>query len=291
MRDRLTRVLFDWLSRRSLLTIHRLGDALGWALFVLPTDARKTTLDNLQRCFPERSKVERMRLARRSLAESAKAILEMSVLWSWSQQQFQAHIKAVEGMDDMQRELEQGRGVIVASPHLGAWECVGLYCSLIGSMTSLYRAPKLMSLDHRARRGRERFGAHLVPVDASGVRALLAALKKHHIVGILPDQDAGHHNGLFAPFFGTPAATMTLLSRLAHKTNSAVFIAYAQRLPHGAGFRIVCRRASPVVGASTLETAVTALNREVEAAIRDIPEQYLWSYKRFKTQPANVNRP
>ena len=287
MRDRLTRILFDWLSRLSLPAIHRLGDAVGWLLFWLPTDSRKTTLTNLQRCFPEWSEAKRTHIARRSLVESAKAILEMSVLWSWSQQQLQAHIIAVEGIDEMQRELAQGHGVIVASPHLGAWECVGLYCSLLSPMTSLYRPPKLASFDQRARRGRERFGAQLVPADVSGVRALLATLKKHHLVGILPDQDAGHDNGVFAPFFGTPAATMTLLSRLAQKTTSAVFIIYAQRLPQGAGFRIVCRRASPEVGNSSLETAVTALNREVETAIRDIPEQYLWSYKRFKTQPTD----
>lgn len=285
MRERLADLLFHWLAGRSLRTLHRLGEALGWLLFTLPTDARRTTDDNLQRCLPELTPAQRAHLARRSLAESAKAVLEMGLLWTLPRERFEALIREQIGTEDLRAELTSGRGVIIASPHLGAWEVCGLYCSMLSPMTSLYRAPKIASLGKWARRGRERFGAQLVPIDTGGVRALLSTLKHHHLVGILPDQDAGRDGSVFAPFFGVPASTMTLLSRLAHKTGCAVFLICAERLPRGDGFRIHCRRADSAVSDASLETAVATLNREVEALIRIVPEQYLWSYKRFKTAP------
>lgn len=135
------------------------------------------------------------------------------------------------------------------------------------------------------RRGREALGAHLVPADQSGVRALLQTLQEGNLVGILPDQDPGRDRGVFAPFFGIEANTMTLLSRLAQKTGAPVFLVFAQRLPKGTGYRLVCRPCPSLIATGTLEESVNALNGAVEGVVREIPEQYLWSYKRFKTRP------
>jgi len=129
-----------------------------------------------------------------------------------------------------------------------------------------------------------------VATDASGVRALLTSLRDGEVLGILPDQDPGDEGGVFAPFvfapfFGIAASTMTLVSRLALKTGVPVFLTWAERLPRGRGFVLHLRTLPEVTTAGSLEASVAALNRGVEAAVRSLPAQYLWTYKRFKTRP------
>ncbi|MBK8183125.1 MAG: hypothetical protein IPK63_09600 [Candidatus Competibacteraceae bacterium] len=125
----------------------------------------------------------------------------------------------------------------------------------------------------------------MVATDASGVRALLTSLRQGEVLGILPDQDPGKEGGVFAPFFGIAASTMTLVSRLALKTGVPVFLTWAERLPHGRGFMLHLRVLPDVTASTSMEESVTAINRGVEAAVRSLPTQYLWAYKRFKTRP------
>jgi Kdo2-lipid IVA lauroyltransferase/acyltransferase len=125
----------------------------------------------------------------------------------------------------------------------------------------------------------------LVATDTRGVRRLLQALRDGRAVGILPDQDPGDEGGRFAPFFGHPANTMLLLSRLAMRSGAPVFLLYAERLPRGRGYRLHFQRLSEAIGREPLDDSLAALNGAVEQAIRRRPEQYLWSYRRFKRQP------
>lgn len=170
------------------------------------------------------------------------------------------------------------------TPHLGAWEMAGLYYSSRHPLTILYR-PSRLGLDELSRQGRGRLGGKVVATDSSGVRALLSSLRDGEVLGILPDQDPGQESGVFAPFFGITANTMTLVSRLAIKTRAPVFLTWAERLPHGRGFVLHLQMLPEVTAAGSLEESVAALNRGVEAAVRSLPAQYLWAYKRFKTRP------
>jgi len=133
-------------------------------------------------------------------------------------------------------------------------------------------------------------GATLVPTDASGVRALYKAVAKNQMIGILPDQDPGDEGGVFAPFFGVPANTMTLLPRLMQKTGAAVIFSYAERLPRGQGFHVHFLPAPADARTDELQQAAAALNLGVENCVRQSPAQYQWSYKRFKTRPPGETR-
>ena len=121
---------------------------------------------------------------------------------------------------------------------------------------------------------------------AAGVRALFKRLSAGGVIGILPDQQPKAGEGQFAPFFGTPALTMVLLSRLAQRTGAAVLFAFAERLPKGAGFRIRILPAPQDIADDDLPTAVATLNRGVEDCVRIAPEQYQWAYKRYSIRPA-----
>jgi len=142
----------------------------------------------------------------------------------------------------------------------------------------------MQAIDGLIRKARERFGAKLVPTNAGGVRTLYQALAGNELVAILPDQDPRDKGGQFAPFFGIQANTMTLLSRLSQKSNAAVLCCYAERLPRGRGFAIHFLPADAELYAKDMDTSVTALNRMVEQSIRQIPEQYQWGYKRFRSR-------
>jgi KDO2-lipid IV(A) lauroyltransferase len=134
---------------------------------------------------------------------------------------------------------------------------------------------------------RERFGAALVPADMAGVRALLKALRRGELLGILPDQEPRHGNGVFSPFFGIPAYTMTLLARLAQQSAAPVFVTYAERLARGAGFRLHFQPLD-LEPHYSVEEITAAVNAGIEDCVRRLPQQYQWSYKRFKTQPAGA---
>lgn len=257
---------------------------LGALLMAFPTALKSTARRNISLCFNNLNENQREVLVRAHFIEFGKSICEVPVIWKSSPEQLNAIVKDVTGLSEFTRALELGKGVVIAAPHLGAWEFVGYYLSLRAPMTILYRPPHLSALDEPLRHGRERFGVRLVPTDKRGVRALLDALHRGEMIGILPDQDPGRDNGVFAPFFGVSANTMTLLTRLVMRTEAAVFITFAERLPNAQGYRIHFKQVD-FTEQGGVEQGVAALNHALEDAIRMAPAQYLWTYKRFKTRP------
>jgi len=153
-------------------------------------------------------------------------------------------------------------------------------------MTCLYRVPKQAWMDSVIRQGRERGLMKLARADIGGVRVLLKALKRGEVIGILPDQVPGNGEGEWLPFFGRPAYTMTLVSRLIEASNASVLMCVAERLPQGKGYSI---RFSPLEFQSG-QPLTPQINHEVEMSVRSCPEQYLWSYNRYKV-PAGVEPP
>ena len=287
MRSALARALLQLCALLPLRAAHALGAGLGRLAARLPNKTRSVTLANVRRCFPDMPEQKRARLARHSLIETGRALTECGPLWLWHGLRVLGLVRRVSGEQQVIDALRRGKGLILVSPHLGAWEMVGLYCSSRWPLTSLYRTPRLAGLDGPVRAARERLGAQLVANNTAGVRALYQALSRGEAVGILPDQDPG--SGVFAPFFNVPANTMVLLPRLARKTGAAVVFVYAERLAHGAGYHIHFRTAPPGIAAEDPQRAAASLNQGVEECVRALPEQYLWSYKRFRTRPAGEN--
>lgn len=285
MRTRLIRGLLRALAWLPLPLNHGLASILGWALAHTPNELRRISRINLRLCLPELSARERRRLLRRSLREAAKTAFEMGPLWFWPRQRIAGLMRAVHNDQRLDRLLASGRGVIVATPHLGSWEMAGHYGALRWRITSLYRPPRLPALESFIRQGREHLGARLVPTSPQGIRALVRTLREGRIAGILPDQDPGDEGGRFAPFFGIPANTMTLLPRLARRTGAPVFIAYVERLPWGRGYEIHFHEVPDSIRDPDEDRALATLNAAVERCVRALPEQYQWGYRRFRTRP------
>jgi KDO2-lipid IV(A) lauroyltransferase len=155
-------------------------------------------------------------------------------------------------------------------------------------ITVLYRPPKMGWLEPLMHEGRDRANLRLATADLSGVREVMAALRRGEASGFLPDHVPGEGEGEWAEFFGRPAYTMTLAAKLAERANIACFLAYGERLPRGQGYRIVLR---PLPETLAGETATRHINRAIEALVRERPGQYLWSYNRYKTPRGAKARP
>ncbi|NOX08638.1 MAG: lysophospholipid acyltransferase family protein [Gammaproteobacteria bacterium] len=277
--------ILSFLSLFSLRINHAIGGSVGWLMFILPTQLRHIASINIAACLPQHSTLEQQRILKTSLIETGKALTEIGPLWKWRAQRIVPLVREVINEDAVQQAYKKGKGVIFVTPHLGCWEIAGLYAASRYPMTTLYRPPRQMAIDPFIHAGRERTGTRLVAIDAKGIRNLYQALAKGETIGVLPDQEPGEGSGVYAPFFGRPAYSMVLLSRLARKSKAAVFFAYCERLPKGQGYKLVFRTAPDEVYDKNIETSVQAVNQEVESCVLNLPEQYQWGYKRFRANP------
>ena len=268
-----------------------LAGVAGWVAARLPLRTVRVAEVNIATCLPELSNEERRALLLQSTMATARAACEVGPFWMWPRDRVLGLVRDVRGIDVLERAFAAGRGVVLAGPHLGAWELGALYCSSRFPVTGLYRRPVDPALDAFLVRGRTRFGGRLVSNTASGIRTLIRALGRGEVIGVMPDQDPRRGAGVFVPFFGVPANTTTLVSRLVQRTGAALVLAFAERLPKGAGFRLHFREASPGLFDADVVKSATALNADIERLVRDCPEQYLWSYKRFSVRPQGQRNP
>ena len=289
MRARLIAGLLRLFAALPLAWNRRLGILLGQSLVHLPNPVRRHARTNLELCLPELPPDARERLLNRSLIETGKTVAEAGPLWFWSAERIQALMGEAVDVAAVDAAVRAGRGVILATPHLGSWEMAGLFCATRWGITTLYRPPRITALDALIRDSRARLGAELAATDAKGVRRVYETLARGGVVGILPDQDPGG-GGVFAPFFGIPANSMVLLGRLARKTGAAVFFGFCERLPGTAGYRFHFFSAPDQIADVDPIIAATAMNAGIEACVRACPEQYQWGYRRFRTRPPGEAR-
>jgi KDO2-lipid IV(A) lauroyltransferase len=281
-RERAARVLVRLLARVPMPILHRAGAVVGGLIALIPNRQRRNALINLTLYAPDRPASALVRMRDRSLRELGKTLFETAPLWLRPPAEALALIREVRGSELLERA--PGQGLIVLSPHLGAWELAGLYLSTRGPTAIFYKPQRL--LDELIVDARKRAGARLAPITARGIRVLLSALERGEFVGILPDQEPREDKGaVFAPLFGVPAYTMLLVNRLARRSGAAVIFMFAERLPRAGGYRIHCLKAPPGIESEDDVTAASALNQGIEQCIALCPEQYLWSYRRFRRRP------
>ncbi len=273
--------LFKLMARLPLPVLHGLGVLLGWLIYLAPGRHSARMRNHLFEsgvCTPGR---DCRRLLRQTIGESGKGIVELAAVWLRPHDSVVNLIKDTRGWEHIDAAHADGKGVILLSPHIGCFEVISLYCASRHPFTAMYKPPRQPVLGELMLAGRQRGQATLVPTDLSGVRALLTALKRHEAIGVLPDQVATGGDGVWAPFFGRPAYTPTLVASLQRKTGAAAFFVAAERLSWGRGFRL---HVFPLDAPLPEDKAAAAriINRHVEAIVRRFPAQYLWSYNRYK---------
>lgn len=287
-RDRVLAVLLHvsmrLIGRLPLRALHAIGTTLGGLALRFGNRETRIARRNLELCLPGLAPAEREALLVEAMRDAGRMLAETCRLWTRPQAENLALIREVVGEERIRAALASGRGLIVCAPHLGNWELLNQYLAARTPVSIVYRPARQGFTELLLRRVRQHPGVSQVRAEAAGVRQLFRDLKAGGVLGILPDQQPKQGEGEHALFFGLPALTMTLVSRLLERTDAQVLFAYAERLPDAAGFRIVFLPA-PEGMAGSGRAPLEALNRGVEACVRRVPSQYQWGYKRFSMQP------
>jgi Kdo2-lipid IVA lauroyltransferase/acyltransferase len=285
--------LLRWMSGRSLAFLHALGGLLGWLTYAASPSYRRRLQANA--ALAGLSAAQR----RAAVAEAGRLVAELPRLWLRPRTQPIADPVRWEDAELIEHLLAQGRGLVLLTPHMGSFEVAAqAYAERYGArqpLTVLYRPARQVWLRELEETARARPALATAPASLAGVRLMLRALKRGETLGLLPDQVPPEGMGVWVPFFGRPAYTMTLAAKLVQQTGAAVAVLCCERLPRGRGYVVrAFPLAEPLPGrqpgedeAQAQRAAAASLNRSMEAAVRRLPTQYLWGYHRYK-QPRQV---
>jgi KDO2-lipid IV(A) lauroyltransferase len=259
-----------------------LGRGLGRLIMRVAAKRRHIVSVNLELCFPELAAQERERLLVENFESMGIALLEMGMSW-WSPNRRLEKLFTVEGMDNLEQALKAGNGAILLSAHFTTLEIGGRMLAMRTPIQVLYREHKNAAMEYVISRGRNRFTDKAILRD--NLLGMRRSLRQNIPVWYAPDQDFGIGKGAFVPFFGIPAATLTVTSTLAKMANSPVVPFVQTRLPGSRGYVLKLYPALEEFPGESAEDDTRRINEFLEARIREQPAQYLWAHRRFKTRP------
>jgi KDO2-lipid IV(A) lauroyltransferase len=269
-----------------------LADALASLWRRLDAREARVSRRNLELAYPALAPAAREALHRAVLRDTARQGLEMLAFWTRPHARNLAMLRERHGEALFDAAIAAGRGVIVAAPHYGNWELLNQWLASRTPLAILYKPPESEIGEAFLRRVRaddaNAARVEQVPAEGSAVRRLLRVLQGGGVIGILPDQQPKGGDGVFAPFFGIDALTMTLLPRLAARTGAAVLYAYCERIeaPGAApAFALRIEAAPDGIASDDPAEGARALNAGVERIARRDPAPYQWSYKRYSRRP------
>ena len=268
-------VVFRFFSIFPLWLLHALGAAMGWVAFCASPTYRRRFLANSALAGYTWGAV------RAAVAHAGRMVAELPRLWLGAPLPCR-----IDGEACVEQAYAAGRGIVFLTPHQGCFElsaqvAARRWSAERGPITVLYRPARQPWLARVMETARNRPGMLAVPTTLSGVRQMIKALRRGEAVGLLPDQVPPDGQGVWSPFFGRDAYTMTLAVRLAQQTGAAVVLARCERLPWGRGF-VTHFEPLPAPLDERLDAAVLQINQAMEHLIRQCPEQYLWGYGRYK---------
>jgi len=278
------------LSCLPLWFMHALGACLGWVSWWASPSYRSRF----------RAQVRQAGLApaaaRPAVAEAGKMIAELPWLWLRPAAQVLGRRVRWDGAEVITQALAAQRGIVFLTPHLGCFEVTAqafaeCFAPEHGPITVLFRPARKAWMREIVDSSRARPGVATAPATLAGVRQMIRALRKGGAIGLLPDQVPPEGMGVWAPFFGKPAYTMTLAARLIQQTGAVPVLAWGERLPFGRGFVVHVRPGPSIDAESTPESAASIINQAMEHLILDAPAQYLWGYHRYKQPRGQAAEP
>lgn len=277
--------LLKLIFKLPLPILHAVGIVVGWAMYLTDKKFSRRIRKNLLIANIAINASEHSKLAHQTAQEIGKGLVESLAIWLSPQIRIMKWVKSCTGWEHVELALASKKGIIFLTPHLGCYEITSQYVGAKHPLTILFRPPRTKWLLPIMSSGREKGKITLAETNMRGVRSLIKTLRKGGTVGILPDQVPNLGEGKWTNFFGNPAYTMTLASKLAQTTGATVIMTFGERLSFGRGyhlhFQLVGEDASP-----------QAINHSVERLISLRPAQYLWSYQRYKmpkTPKINLN--
>jgi KDO2-lipid IV(A) lauroyltransferase len=272
----LVRAVTFLLPYRALMTLGRAFGRLAWR--ISKRDRRIADV-NIRLCLPEMAPHEREQLIKRHFESLGCTLFETALVW-WASERELRPLMHTEGVENIHEALAKGRGAIVLSAHFTTLEIGARALALYGPTSLMYMTPRNPLIAEFSRRGRSHAAVQAIPAEQ--VRDLLQNLKDNVSVWYAPDQRYTEKNGALVPFFGRPAATNVATSRIARITGAAVLPYFTVRLPHGKGYALKIYPALENFPSADPVHDAAVFHALIEKHVRECPEQYLWTYKRFK---------
>lgn len=286
-------ILFLW-GKLSFKAAQRIGALSGVMFYYVKSDMRRVARINIDKCFPELSDYHKSKLVKKTLQQTCMTGAEMPGILFKNPQKILKQIQVMHGAEIAQRLYEEGRGVMVVAPHLGSYEIASMYYSSRYPSAMLYTPPKIKTLNKLILRARSRLCDNMSPANQKGVKMLFKALANKEVIAMLTDQAPVDAGGTYMNFFGNPAKTMNFPGKLYKRYKPAVVLSYAVRNDIGKGLTLFHEDLEPLIKhyqtMDDIEDPVAyAFNKRFEEIIRQYPEQYQWTYKRFKYHPDGVD--
>ena len=256
---------------------------MGWISTKTNNRNRHIANTNKNICFPRKDRQWRNSLLKNSLIENSKTLLEALWLWRNSAYALSKLCGEITNQQLLDETASKQRGTIFVTPHFGSWEYAGLLTASRSDLIILYAPPKLKYLHQLSYHGRSSSGAQLIETSSIKLKTLITHLKRGGSVGILPDQVPSGNGGVYAKFFGRLAYTSTLVSKLAGKYHCDIVFCYSlRRCKPSLRYDTYYYAAPKEIYNLDEQAAAQTLNKFIETCVLSAPEQYLWSYKRFK---------
>lgn len=265
------------------------GGVLGAIMLVVNHKRRRIARINLRLCFAQLPEQMRRRLLRRHFVVYGQSFTDIIHL-AWSSRRRLQRMTKWRGLETYRQYTRDGRSVILLVPHLVGMNFSGAMLAHEHSTFCIIKPLRNEVLDWFLHRARTRFGAHVLQ-RSQGLRPAMRALQLGYTFHYSPDEDLGPKHSVFAPFFGVATATLPTLGRIAERCSAVVIPCFVRLLPWGRGYEVLLQPPleSFPVGSQTENAA--RMNRAIEDGVRSMPEQYLWTFKLFKTRPAGERSP
>ncbi|TCB79897.1 lysophospholipid acyltransferase family protein [Acinetobacter sp. ANC 4173] len=281
--------LLKFIAILPLSFLQRIALWTAYLLFHTNSSIKRITAINLRLAYPELNEQDLQKRLRLSIQSQCMTYIEFVKCWGMSPQYNFNLLKNIHGAELLEKALANQKGVIVVIPHFGCWELLNAWLNLYTQPMIMYKPDKIKGVNRYILNARQKFNATLVPTDETGIRQIFKHLKQGGLTVVLPDHLPKASGGIYSHFFQQNTLSATLVSKMAAKTQCNVIGLSCIRNPELSSFDVYCTELPQTILSKDLQQSVDSLNLAMQEMIQLAPEQYIWSYKRFRNCYGNVN--
>ncbi|WP_180163268.1 lysophospholipid acyltransferase family protein [Acinetobacter sp. YH12069] len=281
--------IFKIIALLPLWLLQNLALMIAFILNLFNSSIKRITSINIQLAYPDLSETAQRQLVSQSIRSQCLTYIEFIKCWGMPPSYSLSLLKNIYGENILTEALANKKGVIVVVPHFGCWELLNAWLNLYTEPMIMYKPNKNKGINRYLLEAREKFNATLVPTDETGIRAIFKHLKQGGLTVILPDHLPKPSGGIYSNFFGQNTLSITLVSKLAAKIQCNVIGLSCIRQPKLRYFDVHCQTLADEISSKDLQCSVDTLNIAMQDIINQAPEQYIWSYKRFRVCFGNIN--
>ena len=281
--------LLKFIAILPLSFLQRIALGVAYLLFHTNSSIKRITAINLRLAYPELNEQTLQKRLRLSIQSQCMTYIEFVKCWGMSPQYNFNLLKNIHGAELLEKALANQKGVIVVVPHFGCWELLNAWLNIYTQPMIMYKPDKIKGVNRYILNARQKFNATLVPTDETGIRQIFKHLKQGGLTVILPDHLPKASGGIYSHFFQQNTLSATLVSKMATKTQCNIIGLSCIRNPELSSFDVYCTELPQTILSKDLQQSVDSLNLAMQEMIQLAPEQYIWSYKRFRNCYGNVN--